>query len=77
MEDSSERRHPDAGTPASLSAAEVLSLLEPDQLVSAKRHHFGRRAPVAWQTVLFVLLRLYWLAVLAVTVVAALRAIKG
>jgi hypothetical protein len=55
----------------------VLSLLEPDQLVSAKRHHFGRRTPVSWQTVMFWILRAYWVAVLVVAVVAALRALKG
>ncbi len=77
MAESPSAKEPDPGAADRLSPADVLSLLEPDQLVSAKRHHFGRRAVVGWQTVLFWVLRLYWLAVLAVAVVAALRAIKG
>lgn len=67
----------DASAPEGLTSAQVLSLLEPDQLVSAKRHHFGRRTPVPWQTVAFWILRLYWVAALVVAVVAAMRAIKG
>lgn len=67
----------DPAAPTGLTSAQVLSLLEPDQLVSAKRHHFGRRTPVPWQTVMFWILRAYWLAVLVVAVVAAIRTLKG
>jgi hypothetical protein len=67
----------DPGKAAGLTSAQVLSLLEPDQLVSAKRHHFGRRTAVPWQTVAFWILRVYWVAVLVVAVLAAMRAIKG
>lgn len=56
----------------------VLSLLEADQVVAAKRQtHFGRRKLSLGAHVLFWALRLYVIFMLVIVVISALRAIHA
>lgn len=55
----------------------VLTLLEADQLVAAKRTRLGRRQLTPWEAALLWALRLYVLALLAVVVLQMVRTWPG
>jgi len=63
-----------AAPPRPLDAAAVLSLLEADQLVQAKRQPFGRRRLGPGLTILLWAMRVYVLGLLVVVAVAVVRA---
>ena len=52
-------------------------LLEPDQIVAAKRVRFGRRPLKRWERGLLWALRVYVIAMQIIVVIAVIRALRG